>query len=260
MKNEYSFLNRINASLFYHAESWGILSNKYPKRILQKKVSKAGIYFEVENIVEANRVRFLDDESKFLKDLLDNLTGTDVLFDIGACIGIYSLHAAPYCKQVISFEPEPAFRNHLAKNIAINMVSNITISPYAISDRSSTQNFFTDGVSGKSPSLLNDGFQHELQVDARTLDDIIENEKFEFPTIIKMDIEGAEILALRGMEKLFKICPPRLLFMELHPNYLKNYNSNTDEVISIITNSNYQIIKKYQRDEQIHIICKSNNN
>jgi FkbM family methyltransferase len=254
MKNENSVFTRIQSSILYHAESWGLIPKKYPKILTQRKIDRNGIFFEVENLVEANRIRFLDDEKVFLHTLVEKLTLNDIFFDIGACLGLFSLHAAKKCNQVVAFEPEPEFRKHLIRNMEINDVTNLIVLPFAISDRSQERVIFTDGIGGKSPSLSNNGFKHEILIKTRTLDAIIEHGNLQPPTIMKMDIEGAEILALKGMKRMFHNSPPRLLFFELHPKLLESFHSNSEEVFSLMAASGYKIVDEYRRDMQIHVI------
>ena len=96
--------HRILASVCYYAEQWKLVSNKYPRRILLKKLDPDGIWFKVDNITEANRVCLLDDEEDFLNRVLLELRSDDIFFDVGACVGLFSLHAAKRTKQVFAFE------------------------------------------------------------------------------------------------------------------------------------------------------------
>lgn len=244
--------------IIFHAERLKIISAKYPYRFVQKKLDSGGVLFEVHSVGEMNRVRFLDEEETFMRQMLAELNMEDVFFDVGACIGLFSLHAAKRCRHVFAFEPEPGFREHLERNVKINDFQNLTILPYAISDQSGTLSLFTNGTDGKSPSLENNGFQNTVDVEARTLPGLVFQDHILPPTIIKIDIEGAEILAIRGMKELFKINPPRLIFLELHPILLTHFGSSTTEVLSLLAQSGYKIRQKSQRDEQIHYIFEWN--
>jgi FkbM family methyltransferase len=254
MKKLNQISHRILTSLRYHAEKWKLIPYKYPRRIFQTGVDKSGIWFEVNNITEANRVRFLDDEEEFLSAVLAELKPDDVFYDVGACIGMFALHAARRAKQVIAFEPEPVFQKHLAANCAINEIKNIIVLPYAVSDQSQKMVLFSDGDSGKSPSLANDGFHGQVEVEARTLDDLVKDQGIPYPNVMKMDIEGAEILALRGMQQVFKTHPPRAIFIEIHPVLLTNFGSSMEELLNLLKQSGYTIRSQNERDEQFHFV------
>ncbi|MHC4213532.1 MAG: hypothetical protein ACYSWP_09195 [Planctomycetota bacterium] len=98
-------------------------TKQYPKVIRQATLSKEGLLFEVTNPTEQWRVETLDDEQEFLSILLNELNCDDILYDVGACIGIYALHAAQQCKQIFSFEPDPGFQKHILRNCEINGIS-----------------------------------------------------------------------------------------------------------------------------------------
>jgi FkbM family methyltransferase len=258
MKKLHQISHRIFTSLRFHAEKWKLVPYQYPQRIHQNGVDKSGIWFEVNNITEANRVRFLDDEEEFLTDVLTELKPEDVFYDIGACIGLFSLHAARRSSRVIAFEPEPVFQKHLAKNCTINGINNITVLPYAVSDQSQTMVLFSDGDSGKSPSLANDGFHGHVEVEARSLDDLVKDQAIPFPDVMKIDIEGAEILALRGMKHILKNNPPRAIFIEVHPVLLTHFGSTMQEFLAMLESAGYKTRSQNKRDEQFHFVFDRN--
>jgi hypothetical protein len=60
------------------------------------------------------------------------------------------------------------------------------------------------------------------------------------PTIMKVDIEGVELKALRGATTLLD--PDRLtLFVEMHPAYIRNFGSRQDEVINLLRESGFDL-------------------
>jgi|SRR5688572_9085235 len=247
---------RFLASVRYHSEKWNLVAKKYPELLVQTKFDHNGILFEVHNLTEVNRVIFFDDEEDFLSELLSALRGGDTFFDVGACIGVFSLHAARRCKQVVAFEPEFGFRQHLERNVEINGFKNVSVLPYAIANRSETLPLFTNGTDGKSPSLEDDDFKNRIEVEARTLSDLVFRDQLPTPTIIKMDIEGAEILAIRGMKELLSKNPPRLIFLELHPILLTHFSSSSAEVLLLLDQAGYKIRQQSQRHEQVHYVLE----
>ncbi len=230
-------------------------TKEYPKVIRQACLYKAGLLFEVTNPTEQWRVETLDDEEELLTLLLNELRPDDILYDIGACVGIYGLHAAKKCKQVFSFEPDPGFQKHILRNCEINGISNVSVIPYAVSDKRGKVTLYTDGVAGKSPSLCNRQHQQRVDVEACCIDDIVKNDVLPCPTVIKMDIEGAEFFALKGMKELLSSQNnPRLIFLELHTTFLREFGSNANDVLNLIASGGYKALYKCERDEQIHYI------
>jgi len=77
------------------------------------------------------------------------------------------------------------------------------------------------------------------------------------PTLVKIDIEGAEILALRGMNKLLSSKDaPRYLFIELHPDFLKGFRSSIEECVTIIESFGYVAEYSRSRADQFHYIYR----
>jgi FkbM family methyltransferase len=170
---------------------------------------------------------------------------------------LYAIHAAVRCKQVFAFEPDPGFQQRIQRNCSLNYLSNIHILPWAVSNQSGQTTLFTGGVAGKSPSLRDFGQGAPLSIEARSLDEEILQGRLPRPTVIKMDIEGAEWLALRGMSKLLSSpSPPRSLFVEIHPSFLRHFDASVEDVLSLIGSSGYQRVYHASRDQQEHFIFR----
>jgi FkbM family methyltransferase len=225
----------------------------YPRIITQKSLDHTGVRFEVTNTLEADRVRYLDDEEAFLTLLLNHLTADDILFDIGACVGVVALHAALRCHHVFAFEPDPGFQRHLQRNCELNGIRNVTIVPWAVADVTGSALLHTDGVGGRSPSLFEHGQRDAVTVDTRALDDALRGE-LPIPTVIKMDIEGAEYLALKGMRRLLLSTPPRAIFLEVHPVFLARFGVTTGNIIELLRQCGYNCSSLSPRADQVHYV------
>jgi FkbM family methyltransferase len=148
--------------------------------------------------------------------------GTSVL-DVGANIGLYTVLAANSVGpsgRVVAVEPSSNIRQMLVTNLRRNGVGDVTIIPVAASDvdghvrLSRPVGFY--GLSSLSPPQGEPEVQREYEdvVQAR-LDDVLATQSFD---LIKMDIEGHEYHALRGMLSLLR--PSSILFLEYseHPD------------------------------------------
>ncbi len=230
-------------------------TNRYPKIILQRDIMPSGLRFEVTNEIEEWRVTSMDDEQEFMKELIQSLNPEDILYDIGSCIGLYSIHAAGYCRLVYAFEPDPGFQKRIARNIRLNHIKNITTLPLAVSDKAGEVTLYTDGVGGRSPSLENLGQKNIVGVPCNSLDKLIEEKKILPPSVIKMDIEGAEFLALSGAKDL--LCSkhrPRLIFLEVHPQFLEQFGHTSQDLEKFLEEHGYHARQKTLRDIQYHVI------
>jgi FkbM family methyltransferase len=146
-----------------------------------------------------------------------------VIFDVGANIGYISLLMARLCGEngrVFSFEALPNNVLRLQKNIALNhMQSIIKVIPKAVVDASHPVSFLTHTSDAMGKALGSVGrdehYEQEIKVAGITLDDFVFLEGNPAPDLIKMDIEGGEVLAVKGMQRLLKEKHP-VMFIELH--------------------------------------------
>lgn len=214
-----------------------------------------GVKFEVSNLVEYFRVVEHGGETEYTAAMLASLRADDILFDIGANVGMVSLHAAKICATV-AFEPDPSYRRRLEVNAALNPSIQVDVEPIAVSAYDGDVVLFTDGDDGISPSLVDQGGRGKVTVAARSLDSLLTEGRLKMPSVIKFDIEGAEILALRGAERLLSSAhKPRMLFIEIHDTLLRGFGSSSEEVQSLLTRYGYtEATYRVRRGDQTHLI------
>lgn len=223
------------------------LSNLYP----------GGCHFEVRTETEEYRIKTLDNESEFIRLFLSEVQPGIIFFDIGSCLGLYAIHASLYKATVFAFEPDPSLRKRLRRNIQLNHQQNsISLIPWAVSSNTGKVNFYTNGVEGKSPSLSAESDRNCIVVDTDSIDHAIDRKILPRPSLIKLDIEGAEILALRGMTNLLKLSQNLSIFIEFHPHLLENFGSSVEECETIVKNLGYSEEYRVSRDSQIHCVYR----
>jgi len=126
----------------------------------------------------------------------------DVIWDVGAHVGVYTLLASVLVGAsggVVAFEPFPDNLRFLYRHIAMNRLRNVAVVEAAVSDRRG-EGFFAPGSSSSTGRL--DQTNGTLRVRCITLDDALGEMTCPPPAVIKMDIEGGELQALRGGQKL----------------------------------------------------------
>ena len=225
-----------------------------PPRIKMVRFVKPGCEFEITTDTEEDRVTSYGDEADTIEKVLAELKPEDVFYDVGSCVGLYALHAAILGCRVVAFEPDPAYRKRLKRNIQINKLEKkIQVLEWAVSDQPGEVTLYTDGVDGNSPSLREIGSRGAVTVKTGTIDQAIETNQIPAPDIIKLDIEGAEILALRGMKNLLTSTnTPRFLFIEFHPDFLPDFNSSFEECKNVVEEYGYREIDAFRRANQDH--------
>jgi FkbM family methyltransferase len=144
---------------------------------------------------------------------LARLDPGDVVYDIGANIGWFSLLAARRVGPegaVVAFEPSLANADYVRRNAVTNGFGNLTTVAAAVSSSDGWARFAdTSSLEGH---LSDDGGQI---VPVLSLDAWHQHAGVRPPGLIKIDIEGAEENALRGMEALLREHRPTLI-VELH--------------------------------------------
>ena len=136
-----------------------------------------------------------------------------VFWDVWANVGFYSLLASKLVGsgKVFAFEPAPRNLFYLRKHLALNGAANVEVLAAAVSDRNGTS-FFEVEETGFMGRLSGEG---GITVPTATLDSLVAEGKVLPPDYVKMDIEGAELLALRGATRTFQRFHP-VLFLATH--------------------------------------------
>lgn len=159
------------------------------------------------------------------------------VLDIGAHIGYFTLIMAKQAKQVYAFEPEARNFQILTKNIELNKLSNVKLNNVAVAEFKGKTTLHLCEMNGGMHRIYPSKWCKEgiVQVETVRIDDLIQEADF-----IKMDIEGAELGALRGMIKLLKICHPTII-MEFHPPSIEEYGANPRDIYDFMTSLGYDI-------------------
>ncbi len=202
-------------------------------------------------------------EEQFLREFVKRLSHTDVVWDIGASVGLFGLSAAVVATrgEVYSFEPDRRIANRLRENLLLNKVQNLHVLECAICDKEGHVDLFTNGVNGVSPSLrrqIREGAPESAEtVQCDTIDNLLAREVIKPASIVKIDIEGAEGLALRGMERFLQTKSPRHIFLELHPKFLPDFECTEEDCVASLTRHGYRTVWKEERADEIqHVFDK----
>jgi FkbM family methyltransferase len=142
-----------------------------------------------------------------------------VVWDIGANVGFYSLIASRLVGdgRVIAFEPLPANQDAIRRNLALNEITNVQLIGVALSDAEGSAELEIHAsptwakldTSGDTGFKLDADIAGRLEVSVSTID--AQLERLAAPDLVKMDIEGAEVAALRGASRLLAEVRPTLI-------------------------------------------------
>jgi FkbM family methyltransferase len=143
----------------------------------------------------------------------DSLASGDVMYDIGAHEGYFSLLAARTVGRngfVYAFEPLPENAERVTAHLLENNIEQSLVLPCAISNRSGM--FPLSLADAATPSLVSTATR-TIDVPVTTLDEFIRQHRP--PDVIKVDVEGAEVLVLQGARTLISEVGPKWI-IEVH--------------------------------------------
>ena len=183
--------------------------------------------------------------------LKEHLKPGGVFFDVGAHHGWVSMWALPLVGQqgkVYSFEPSPANLSILEWHRARNRFSQWTVVPKAVSDTEAEKEFFLVDT-GDSPmnSLTTGGSEapfmsgrniRKISIQTITLDTFCSETSMR-PDLVKIDVEGAELLVLRGAAKILNEFYSAIV-LAVHPYWLPTGQS-TQHITELLTKYGYRV-------------------
>lgn len=196
---------------------------------------------------------FFEGEPHVRRWVTENIKPGSVFFDIGAHHGWVSMWALTLLGEkgsVYSFEPSPANRFVLEWHRKKNGFSNWTIVPKAVCDKNENSRQFFLIDSGDSPmnslttgipgtDLMQGRMINEVSIETISLDSLYTETDVE-PDLIKIDVEGAELLVLEGAKSLIGKTSPKII-LAVHPNWLPDGQS-LQQIFDWFREFNYSIL------------------
>jgi FkbM family methyltransferase len=190
-------------------------------------------FWETENITALDRA---------IKKL--GLDKKDILIaDVGANMGYYSMYFAKYFSpltRIYAFEPSVSILDVLKNNIRANHFNNVEIVEAACAQNTGTVQFYI-GHNHHSSSMIdywgdNKSTGTLTTVPSVSMDEFFERAEGKYPDLIKMDIEGAGVFALKGCERCLEFKRP-LMLMESHTG------AEDDAVGHVLRNYHYEAFR-----------------
>ena len=156
----------------------------------------------------------------------------DAILDVGANIGAYTVLFAQWTGasgRVFAFEPAPEPRHALQQMLEANGVAGrVTVLGDAVTARSGTSAFHADGSDGANRVLAADR-PGSISIMTTTIDAFCRRMNV-LPAFIKIDVEGAELDALRGARRTMAASPRPRLYVEMHPRLWPEFNITQADV------------------------------
>lgn len=164
----------------------------------------------------------------------------DGFIDVGANVGVYTLYAAALvgrCARIESFEPAPKAVRRLRENLKLNGLENVRVCETAVAAESGVVSFT---VNDDTINRITQGDPPRLKtVEAQCvrLDDILGADAY---AMAKIDVEGAEPLALRGAERLLRTANPPVWLLEMNGE-LRRYGFTEEDLRDWLAERGYDL-------------------
>jgi len=187
--------------------------------------------FSVGTAQERHFLETLGGEGRVLETFLEEISPADVVLDVGANVGLYSIFTALKASDgmVIAVEPEPHSLKRLQENVELNDLGNVRTLEVALG---------VDGVvlhltAAASPELgshtvLSYSGVGTVEVTSRSGDGLLKETQMPAPNLIKIDVEGMELEVLQSLEGSLSDKRCRSVLCEVHFTRLKAMGKRSD--------------------------------
>lgn len=190
-------------------------------------------------LIRGVKARFRDQRIEF-RLIRRHLRSTDIVCDIGANKGSFVFWLSRWCRNgtVVAFEPQPWFAASLAQVCRHLALDNVRIEPKAVFSHSGTADLFVPKAHLQSASLLGKvketGNIETISVPTIRLDDYFRDGQR--ISLLKVDVEGAELEVFKGAERILSEQSPLLVF-ECESRHLEG--KTVQDVFAYLTSLGY---------------------
>jgi|SaaInlStandDraft_2_1057019.scaffolds.fasta_scaffold50577_1 FkbM family methyltransferase len=207
------------------------------------------MYFDYTN-PRLSHIVYDDDieEGKSKQAFLDLIDDGDIVIDVGANIGEYSLIAAQKVKEhgkVISIEPLKETAQTLTKHFQLNNFTNYEVITKVIGNETKKVNLYKQMAGGTmgfvDSTLIGRKFEKVDEVEMTTIDEILSTRNIENVKIMKIDIEGYEFELLKGAKNSLQNKKIENMMIEVHINYLKEKGISEKQFYDYLTKQGYVV-------------------
>ena len=212
-----------------------------------KAKTKNGIYLDIflSSVQDMHLINIEKLDSDLITEHIKMLKSGDVFVDIGANIGYYSFLASSCMGNngtIYSFEPSLREFRRFVKGISDNNCKNIIPSNIAISDTNGIQTFtLSKHHTGLNKLNLNQSIEKfNFKVPTNKFDDFFYLMNIRQIDLMKIDVEGAELLVLFGMKNTLKEKKINKIIVEITPKFLSEFSHSRTQLYDFMKDLDYK--------------------
>lgn len=168
---------------------------------------------------------------------LSRIKRGDTVCDVGAHVGYYTLLGSKSVGdhgRIFAFEPVPDNQSLLQQNLTDNGCTNATLVPHAVSDSLGITKLTINPLSSGDHSIAKNQSGKTIDVSTTTIDAYVAATKYK-PSLVKIDVEGAELLVFAGMKRALASERLKTVFIEA------SSQKNADVIVKSLTSHAFRI-------------------
>lgn len=220
---------------------YGVVSSTLiPEGVVLVEIDEQNMYIKADGSEIANSLITIGAWEKLETNLFLSLLKPDMtVVDVGANVGYYALLAAKRVAQVYAFEPDPDSFDLLTRSVQANGYTNVKCLRAAVTDKGGRSTFYIDSEAWGNSLCSNNVSKPVKTLDVETvcLDQLYAKGSLgERIHLVKIDVQGAEEMVLKGSANVLARCRPTVL-MEVEPRRLRNMGTDP-----------YQLLKHLETD------------
>ena|SRR2546425_1011120 len=180
----------------------------------------------------------------------------DIVLDIGANIGYYTLIFAKLVGKegkVYAFEPDPNTFALLKKNIEMNRYGNVVLEQKAVSNKTGKIKLYLSSYSVDNRTYDSGDGRKYIEVESMRLDDYFKNDD-EKISVVKMDIQGAEGIAIEGMPMLLEKNEKLKIITEFWPLGLQRCGTEPRNFSKLLEKYGFKLYNINEQEKKIKLI------
>lgn len=223
-------------------ENW---AKANPIRKIVRVAGGVRMFLDTSDFLQRTLFAAGDFDTHIRQTIQSRLKCGDTFIDIGANVGFYALCAAKIVGvsgKVFAFEPAPETMSALLNNIAINGTANIKAAQIALSDCSGETTLFLDAANNSGATSMREtpNASQAITVKRDSYDNYAREQRVPTPSLVKIDVEGAECMVLKGMTELLARPDRPAMVIEISELSLKQMGSSKEELFAIMEKNGYR--------------------
>lgn len=168
----------------------------------------------------------------------------DAFWDVGANLGYYTLLGGACVGKkgrVVAFEPFPPAWERLQRNLSLNAFPQVRLVNAAVSSVVGTAPLFfaSDVPDGVASLAAPEGHVSRVTCRTLTLDRFAEEEGERLPTLVKVDVEGAEKAVLEGAAGILSGSQPPMLLLEMEDEQFGRHGTSKRDIQRLLSQYGY---------------------